>query len=203
MLTPTIPAVHIFGAPSQFNSLVSDPRLSSMWALTTDGNYITVMACLAHPYSTGSVHIQSSDPHLKPALDPNQISDPVYRRLMIVCVRYFNTLLGTAAFKALWKPDGRRIPQNALLADDDDDDSIEAIIKERLMSIQHPAGTCAMAPREFGGVLDPKLVVYGTSNLRVVDASVFPLLGSLNIANTCYAVAERASDLIKQRWKIV
>ena len=32
-----------------------------------------------------------------------------------------------------------------------------------------------MLPRELGGVVDSKLRVYGTKNIRVVDLSVLPL----------------------------
>ncbi|KAL3448017.1 hypothetical protein BJX65DRAFT_275667 [Aspergillus insuetus] len=40
----------------------------------------------------------------------------------------------------------------------------------------HICGTCAMMPREDGGILDWRLRMYGTSNFRVVDASSFPLV---------------------------
>lgn len=40
-------------------------------------------------------------------------------------------------------------------------------------------------------------VVHGTSNLRVVDASYFPLQVRGNLANLVYAVAERAADFIE------
>ena len=39
--------------------------------------------------------------------------------------------------------------------------------------ISHPVGTCAMKSEAEGGVIDSKCIVYGTENLRVVDASVF------------------------------
>lgn len=39
----------------------------------------------------------------------------------------------------------------------------------------HPANTLAMLPKDIGGVVDAKLRVYGMSNVRVADASVFPI----------------------------
>ena len=52
-------------------------------------------------------------------------------------------------------------------------------------------------PRELGGVVDNNLKVYGTANLRVVDASVIPFQISGHLTATIYAVAEKAADLIK------
>jgi hypothetical protein len=37
----------------------------------------------------------------------------------------------------------------------------------------HGSEACAMMPREDRGVVDPKLEIYGTKKLRVVDASIF------------------------------
>jgi choline dehydrogenase-like flavoprotein len=41
-------------------------------------------------------------------------------------------------------------------------------------SISHPVGTAVLAPRELNGVVDSNLLVYGTQNVRVIDASIFP-----------------------------
>lgn len=54
-----------------------------------------------------------------------------------------------------------------------------------------------MMARDLGGVVDPKLKVYGTSNVRVVDASVLPLQISGHLTATLYALVEKASDIIK------
>lgn len=61
----------------------------------------------------------------------------------------------------------------------------------------HPCATCSMLPREHGGVVDPNLRVYGTKNVRVVDASIFPLIPRGNPQSLVYAVAEKAADMIK------
>ena len=58
--------------------------------------------------------------------------------------------------------------------------------------------TCSMLPRTEGGVVDPRLKVYGTRNLRVVDASVFPLAVRGNLQTLVYAVAERAVDFLRE-----
>ena len=47
------------------------------------------------------------------------------------------------------------------------------------------------------GVVDPKLKVHGVNNLRVVDASVFPIIPDCRIQNTVYMVGEKGADLVK------
>lgn len=62
----------------------------------------------------------------------------------------------------------------------------------------HLVGTAAMADREEGGVVDAFLKVYGTANVRVVDASIFPIHIACHTQATVYAIAEkvRASSVV-------
>lgn len=55
-----------------------------------------------------------------------------------------------------------------------------------------------MMPREMGGVVSNRLMVHGTANVRVVDASVLPSQMCGHLTSTLYAIAERASDFIKR-----
>ncbi len=47
------------------------------------------------------------------------------------------------------------------------------------------------------GVVDSELKVFGTKNLRVIDASVFPVIPDCRIQNAVYMVAEKGADMIK------
>jgi choline dehydrogenase-like flavoprotein len=59
-----------------------------------------------------------------------------------------------------------------------------------------------MLPRELGGVVDKNLTVYGTYNVRVIDASVLPMQVSGHLTSTLYAISERAADMIKENGRL-
>ncbi|KAI0124825.1 glucose oxidase [Xylariales sp. AK1849] len=73
-------------------------------------------------------------------------------------------------------------------------------IRKTVSTVWHAIGTCVMMPRELGGVVDPKVRVYGTRNVRIVDAFIIPVQMSGHPTATLYALAERASELIKDDW---
>ncbi len=53
-----------------------------------------------------------------------------------------------------------------------DDQAIEQCIREKVATTWHSLGTCAMKPREDGGVVDRTLNVYGTNGLKVRSAEI-------------------------------
>lgn len=61
------------------------------------------------------------------------------------------------------------------------------------LGLTYGTGTAAMAPRAAGGVVDSTLNVYGTRNLRVVDASIIPIQLACHIQATVYTIAEKVS----------
>ena len=58
----------------------------------------------------------------------------------------------------------------------------------------HASCTCPIGAEAQGGVLDANLVVHGTSNLRVVDASAFPKIPGFFIVTSVYTLSEKATD---------
>ncbi len=61
----------------------------------------------------------------------------------------------------------------------------------------HASCTCKMGPATDPlAVVDSRFRVYGTRNLRVVDASVFPKIPGFFIVSAVYMISEKASDVI-------
>ena len=79
-----------------------------------------------------------------------------------------------------------------------DESNMPLITRHKDVPNYHPIGSAAMMSRELGGVVDPELKVYGTQNVRVVDASVLPFQVVGHLMSTIYAVAEKAADMIKK-----
>ncbi|KAE8420297.1 hypothetical protein BDV36DRAFT_293430 [Aspergillus pseudocaelatus] len=157
-------------------------------------NYINILVLHNHPFSRGSIHMQSPNAVDKPVYDPHYLSHPLDLEILARHTQFLDKIARTEPFSSLLKP-GARVPQAAI--DLADLEKAKEVVKDRLFHCFHPVGTCVMMPAELGEVVDTQLKVHGTHNLRVVDASIFPLEPSGNIQATTYAVAERAADLIR------
>ncbi|CAI7613830.1 unnamed protein product [Penicillium bialowiezense] len=185
---------HFLFLPAQLHMNPGKTTLTDVLAKTLPENYISVMMLHNHPFSRGSVHINSSSSEDKPTYDPNLLSHPLDLEMMARQMQFVERIVEAEPLSTLLKP-GKSMPEST--RDMSNLDHVKEIVKDRLYTCFHPAGSCAMLPRDNGGVVDSHLKVYGTRNLRVVDASIFPLEPSGNIQSTVYAVAERAADLIK------
>lgn len=177
-----------------------DPDSKDSPAGPVSGKYITLGAMLSQPLSKGSVHIDSSDPSQKPLIDPKYLAHPLDMEIFARHMRYLETIAGSEPLQSLLKENGRRRDPRSDLKDLE---TAKEYIRNSSISMWHPTSTCAMLPRDRGGVVDENLLVYGTSNLRIVDASVIPLIPRANVQSTVYAVAERAADLIKVHHALV
>ncbi|KAI1391511.1 putative GMC oxidoreductase [Hypoxylon trugodes] len=161
------------------------------------GKHISLAATPANPLSRGSVHIRSKDVSEPPAIDPKYLTNPVDLEIYAHHMLYLHKIARSPPFTDLLK---QPLKVTTPLAKFTDLEGAKKYLKGRAISMWHPAGTCAMLPEDKGGVVDTKLKVYGVQNLRVVDASIVPLLPPGHLQSTVYAVAERAADIIKEEY---
>ncbi|KAM5440136.1 hypothetical protein McanMca71_002755 [Microsporum canis] len=135
-------------------------------------NYTSVMVGLNHPLSRGSVHIGSSGPMASPTIDPGYLSHPLDMEILVPGTQFIENIINQQEIKRLLK--GGRLP--SLACNLADIEIAKQVTKERLWTTYHPSCTCAMMPKDLGGVVNDRLVVHGTKNVRVIDASVLPMI---------------------------
>ena len=75
---------------------------------------------------------------------------------------------------------------------------VDGVYFNRLI-INHWGGTAALADDE-GGVNPKTLILRGTKNVAVVDASLIPTIVPAHPVGTIMAVADRAGDILAARW---
>jgi choline dehydrogenase-like flavoprotein len=143
--------------------------------------------CALRPHSRGTVGLTSANPLAPPRIDPGFLSDPRDLETMMKGARMLETILSSPPL-APWR--GRR-----LYPHDGSDAALMADIRARADTIYHPVGTCRMGQDDMA-VVTPDLRVRGMQALRVVDASVIPLLGGGNTNAPTIMIAERAASLI-------
>ncbi|TFK52656.1 alcohol oxidase [Heliocybe sulcata] len=155
------------------------------------GNYVSPAAVLSYPFSKGNVTIVSASTKDKPLVQPNWLSSEIDQKLAVWAFKQVReVMLGDTMAPIVL---GEAYPGLDVTSDED----ILAAIAAVAHPIYQASGTCAMKAEADGGVVDSKLVVYGTQNVRVADASIFPIITSANTMAPVYMVAEKAADLIK------
>lgn len=146
---------------------------------------------LQHPYSRGSVKASSSSVFDVPVADVGFLRNPIDVALLREGVRFARHLAQAPGIAEL--SPFEIVPGANVTADAD----IDTFIRGSASTLYHPAGSCKMGSREEGGVVDGELKVYGVEGLRIVDASVMPMLPASHTMTTVYAIAEKAADIIK------
>ncbi|KAI4106909.1 MAG: hypothetical protein LQ345_007165 [Seirophora villosa] len=175
----------IAGYTLQKQSLVrrlAETTVASYEIINNNAGSLTV--AVMHPFSRGQCYIRSADPFEPPSIDPRWLTNPVDRQVLIEALLFNRQILATPAMLPL-------LPAQFVPTVDADEDAINTIIDTGIRTEFHPSGTCAMLPLEQGGVVDPRLRVYGAQNLRVVDAGIFPMIPAAHLQAVVYAVAEK------------
>ncbi|MFC3226782.1 GMC family oxidoreductase [Marinibaculum pumilum] len=151
-----------------------------------------IRAVAIRPRSRGEVALRSADPHEAPRIRQNFLSDERDRAVLRAGVRIARQLAAQPAMRPFIAAETLPGP------DCESDAQIDAHIRQTLITVHHPAGTCRMG-HDDSAVVDGALRVRGIAGLRVVDASVMPTIPGGNINAAVTMIAEKASDLILGR----
>jgi choline dehydrogenase len=149
------------------------------------GHGVWVSPCLLTPESRGSVRLASKDPTAKPIIRNNFYTAEVDLPRMIEALRLMQEICAQPALQPY-------CAEPYTTPDGDSEDALRGHLARTTFPIYHPVGTCAL-----GSVLDASLRVEGLEGLRVVDASVMPVVPRGNTNAPVIAIAERAADLIR------
>lgn len=162
------------------------------------GPHISIGLAVIAPQSKGTIKLSSSDPLAAPLIDPGFYTNPYDRLAMLNAVRFAQKFLTAPAWQGYV---GDHVHPYTPQTINDDNVVLEAL-KEQTNTVWHPVGTLAMSKRgDKWGVVNPDLRVKGLKGLRVVDASIMPIIPAAHTMAPVYVIAERASDLIKAAWK--
>jgi len=156
--------------------------------------YACLVALMNHPFSRGYIHINSSNPLEHPVIDPRYFEEEYDVRSFAESIKFVRRIAQQEYFKNIFKEE-ELSPGPSVQTDEE----IVEFLKEQFRSSFHTVGSCSMLPREDGGVVDNKLKVYGTTNIRVMDISIIPLHIAGHPQATAYAIGELGADIIRDR----
>ncbi|KAH9944955.1 GMC oxidoreductase [Epithele typhae] len=153
--------------------------------------YTGIFPSLARPFYRGSVHAASADPAVQPEIEPDYLSDEFDLELLLDSMKFVRRAAATPAWSSICNAE--LLPGPAIVSEA----QLRESVRDNVSTTWHACGTCSMLPRDKGGVVDARLKVYGTRNLRVCDLSVLPLITVVHTQATTYGIAEQGADIIK------
>ncbi|EJD50221.1 hypothetical protein AURDEDRAFT_182614 [Auricularia subglabra TFB-10046 SS5] len=178
------------------------------------GDYITGAGFTMYPAARGSVHVRSAEEADPPRFVPGYLTSQADLALLMwqykasrEIVRRMPCYRGeiasahpafapasAAVCSAFGKPVA--LDESDIVYTPADDAALETWIRQTVATTWHALGTCAMKPRESGGVVDSRLNVYGVEGLKVADLSIGPSNVSANTTSTALVIGEKAAIII-------
>jgi choline dehydrogenase len=196
-LCPTIGFVHGKSHP--------DLEEADLRILFTPGSYtegkvyvldnhpgMTCGAAQPRPESSGYVRAVSRDPSDAPRVQPNYLAAEADQRITLAGLRLVRALFNSKELAPYFEYE--TLPGSDVTSEDE----LLDFARRRGNTGYHLVGTCRMGPdTDATAVVDDTLRVHGVTGLRVVDASIMPMLPSANTFASTIAIAEKAADMIR------
>ncbi|PSK33593.1 hypothetical protein B9Z65_7480 [Elsinoe australis] len=158
-------------------------------------HYLTVVVDLLRPFSRGEVMLRSNDPLDDPAINENFLAHPLDIIGLREGIRFTDELLrrGEGMKQIVQEDYPEPLPLNS-------DEQMHEVILKRVTTGYHPCGTCRLGKNIDEGVVNGNLKVYGVKKLRVIDASIDPVIPDCRPQQVVHMTAEKGSDMIKREY---
>lgn len=148
------------------------------------------------PLSRGTITLNKTHPSSYPVVQWNTFQNPVDADIIVSLTKYNRKHWAIPELASYHPVETIPGPQYQT-----DEEIIQGGIRTGSLkpTFAHPCGGCSMMPENLGGCVNEKLQVYGVEQLSVIDASIIPMIPAAHLQATMYAIAEKASDIIKAR----
>jgi choline dehydrogenase len=157
------------------------------------GGAIALSVAVVKPDSRGTLRLRSQDPREQPEIDCNFLAEDRDARRMLEGVKLARKIGHNPALAQFLELE--ILPGAAI-----GDDQLAAAIASNLASYGHPAATAPMGgPRDPWAVVDSHGAVKGIDGLRVIDASIMPVVPSVALNPTTIMIAERIAKAVYAR----
>lgn len=179
----------------QYDVLVKDRVPAAELIFYTSGSTLQSQYWTLLPFSRGSVHRTSasaSPPSAAAAIDPQYFTFTLDVDSQALIGEFNHPVFHAHPLSKLTGVERSPRPPTTSASQSSD------WTKKNFRPNYHVMSSASMLPRSKGGVVDPTGKVYGTDNVRVVDASIIPFQVCGHLTSTLYAVAERIADLMKE-----
>jgi len=158
--------------------------------LAGSNNTLNIGFYLTEPKAKGSVIIQNNDPLKFVLANEGYLNNPDDMRAMKYVYRIYIKNIASA----LSKIDSNYRLITPTMETINNDQKLEAYIKDNLGATNHIQGTLRMAPSERNGVVDATGHVYGVRNLIVADDSIAPFVSDGNTSAPSFYIGANIAD---------
>ena len=182
---------------------LSDQSFEDLNREQNKGQAFRIYVIDLHSQSVGTVRLKSKNPYDYPLIHSNFLSDGENRDIKTLYegIQLVLKLLETKVFKAM-NATLKGCPLRACRGFDYLSESYWFCALRQLTSnMFHPLGTCPMGKNPKKGVVDSELRVFGFRNLRIADASVFPLTFAGHPNAPVVMIGEQLGDLVKETYR--
>ena len=142
--------------------------------------------------SRGRIQLTSRDPRKHPSILFNYMSSEQDWQEFRDAIRITREIMAQPALDAYR---GRELSPGL---DKKSDAELDAFVREHAETAFHPSCSCKMGEDDMA-VVDAQGRVHGMQGLRVVDASIMPLIITGNLNATTIMIAEKIADRIRGR----